>query len=64
MHNGVFKTLDEVIEFYNGGGGAGRGLKVDNQTLSSDSLRLNLNEKQNLIQFMKALTEKIVLSAE
>ncbi|MEY5047586.1 MAG: hypothetical protein RLZZ175_945 [Bacteroidota bacterium] len=62
MHNGVFKTLDEVVEFYNGGGGAGRGLKVDNQTLSSDSLKLNVNEKQHLIQFMKALSEKVVLS--
>lgn len=58
MHNGVFKTLDEVVEFYNGGGGAGRGLKVDNQTLSGDSLKLNVNEKQHLIQFMKALSER------
>ena len=58
MHNGVFKTLEEVVEFYNGGGGAGRGLKVDNQTLSADSLKLNVNEKQHLIQFMKALSER------
>ena len=63
MHNGVFKTLDEVVEFYNGGGGAGRGLKVDNQTLSSDSLRLNKTEKLNLIQFMKSLNEDIIFEA-
>ena len=62
MHNGVFKTLDEVVEFYNGGGGAGRGLKVDNQTLSSDSLKLNVHEKRDLILFMKALSEKVVFS--
>jgi len=60
MHNGVFKTLDEVVEFYNGGGGVGRGLKVDNQTLSSDSLRLYKSEKQNLILFMKSLNEDII----
>ena len=58
MHNGVFKTLEEVVEFYNGGGGAGRGLKVDNLTLSADSLKLHVNEKQHLIQFMKALSER------
>jgi cytochrome c peroxidase len=40
MHNGVFSTLQQVIDFYDGGGGAGRGLAVPNQTLSADSLRL------------------------
>lgn len=60
MHNGVFKSLREVVDFYDGGGGAGRGLKVDNQTLSSDSLHLSENEKQKLLKFMDALTEKIV----
>lgn len=59
MHNGVFKNLDEVIEFYNGGGGAGRGLTVSNQTLSSDSLHLSKIEKESLIVFLKALNEKI-----
>jgi len=61
MHNGVFKTLDEVIEFYNGGGGAGRGLVVENQTLSSDSLRLTKKEKIQLISFIKSLNEEIIL---
>ena len=28
MHNGVFKTMEQVIEFYNTGGGAGHGLKI------------------------------------
>src|SRR5262249_2551074 len=32
MHNGVFRTLDEVIDFYDRGGGAGIGLDVQNQT--------------------------------
>ena len=59
MHNGVFKTLRGVIDFYDAGGGAGRGLNVPNQTLSSDSLHLSEQEKTNLLAFMKSLTEKI-----
>lgn len=61
MHNGVFKTLNQVIDFYNDGGGAGRGLKVDNQTLSSDSLHLSQLEKTKLILFIKSLNENIPL---
>jgi len=59
MHNGVFQTLDEVIDFYDGGGGAGRGLNVPNQTLSSDSLHLSPADKKLLIHFMKSLDEDI-----
>lgn len=63
MHNGVFKTLEEVVDFYNNGGGAGRGLKVDNQTLSADHLGLSPSEKAKLIAFMKSLNEKITFEA-
>lgn len=59
MHNGVFQTLEQVIDFYDGGGGAGRGLTVPNQTLSSDSLHLTPEEKKSLIDFMLSLTETI-----
>jgi cytochrome c peroxidase len=59
MHNGVFRTMEEVIDFYDAGGGAGRGLNVPNQTLSSDSLHLSGTEKANLIAFLKALTEDV-----
>lgn len=59
MHNGVFDNLDQVIEFYNAGGGAGRGLKVENQTLSSDSLHLTEEEKKALIAFLHSLNEKV-----
>ncbi len=59
MHNGVFSTLEEVIDFYDAGGGAGRGLSVSNQTLSSDSLHLSADEKKYLIAFMKSLNEEI-----
>lgn len=59
MHNGIFNTLDEVIDFYNNGGGAGKGLNIPNQTLSADSLQLTNLEKQNLIAFIQSLTENI-----
>ncbi len=63
MHNGVFRTLEQVIDFYSDGGGAGHGLDVPNQTLSSDSLHLNALEKKQLLAFMKALDETIVIEA-
>lgn len=57
MHNGVFKTLEEVIDFYNKGGGIGLGFKVPNQTLPEDPLLLSEKEKKQLIAFMKTLTD-------
>lgn len=60
MHNGVFNTLEEVIDFYDGGGGAGHKLNVPNQTLAADSLLLTAAEKKQLIAFLKSLNEKII----
>ena len=60
MHNGVFKSLEEVIDFYDAGGGAGKKLPVANQTLASDSLKLTRNEKANLITFIQSLNENII----
>ena len=59
MHNGVFRTIEQVIDFYDLGGGNGKGLKVNNQTLSSDSLHLTKDDKTNLIAFINSLTENI-----
>lgn len=58
MHNGVFKTLEEVVDFYDGGGGQGLGFNLSNQTLPSDKLNLTPLEKKQLIAFMKTLTDK------
>lgn len=58
MHNGVFKTLEEVIDFYNDGGGNGLGFNLQNQTLPEDKLNLTELEKKQLIAFMKTLTDK------
>lgn len=57
MHNGVYKTLEEVVEFYNKGGGAGLGIKIENQTLPFDNLNLSAAEKKALIAFMRSLTD-------
>ena len=62
MHNGVFKTLEEIIEFYNNGGGTGLGYEVPFQTLAPDSLHLSLIEKFQLISFLKTLTDTVGLT--
>jgi len=59
MHNGVFQTLDEVIEFYDRGGGVGIGLDVPNQTLITDSLHLTVEEKLSLKKFLLSLTDTV-----
>ncbi len=59
MHNGSIRSLNQLIDFYDGGGGAGRGLPVSNQTLSSDSLHLNKDDKRFLLAFISSLNEKV-----
>jgi cytochrome c peroxidase len=58
MHNGAYATLEEVVEFYDLGGGTGLGLSVENQTLPTDKLNLTAAEKKALVAFMKTLTDK------
>lgn len=57
MHNGVFKTLEEVIDFYDKGGGKGLGIAPPNQSLPFDSLRLSKKEKRDIILFLRCLTD-------
>ena len=57
MHNGVYKTLEEVIDFYDKGGGQGLGLSLPNQTLPADKLQLTKTEKKNLKAFLLTLTD-------
>jgi cytochrome c peroxidase len=57
MHNGSMKTLEDVMDFYNAGGGLGLGLNVPDQTLPSDSLGLTKQEMDDVVAFMKALTD-------
>ncbi|MCK0189355.1 cytochrome c peroxidase [Arenibacter sp. F20364] len=57
MHNGLFGTLEDVMAFYNLGGGAGMGLEVEDQTLSDATLDLSKQEIEDVITFMETLTD-------
>lgn len=57
FHNGAYTTLEEVIDFYNEGGGEGVGIPTKNQTLSSEPLNLTDQEKKDLVTFLKTLSD-------
>jgi cytochrome c peroxidase len=57
MHNGVYQTLEEVMDFYNRGGGSGIGIDLSNQTIPFDNLNLSRDEQRNIISFLNALTD-------
>ncbi|HEY4218805.1 MAG TPA: cytochrome c peroxidase [Gemmatimonadaceae bacterium] len=57
MHNGTYSTLEQVIHFYDGGGGQGAGARIANQTLSADSLHLSTDEIRAIVQFLGTLTD-------
>ena len=62
MHNGVYRTLEEVIDFYNKGGGQGLRIAPENQSLSFDKLGLSGKEKQFLVEFLKSLNDTMPLT--
>ena len=64
MHNGAFRKLEDVIDFYNNGGGKGLGLNVPNQTLSADSLHLSKIEKKELVSFLHTLSDTTNLTSK
>ena len=51
MHDGAFKTLEEVVDFFNAGGGANSNLSPLMKPLG-----LSAQEKTDLIAFLHALT--------
>ncbi len=57
MHNGVYKTLEQLIEFYNLGGGGGMGFDLPHQTLPFDELDLTEEELQALVAYVKTLSD-------
>ncbi|ROH99596.1 cytochrome-c peroxidase [Chryseobacterium daecheongense] len=57
FHNGAFNTLEEILDFYNEGGGEGLGLSMKNQTLPPDKLNLTKTEIQQIIAFLNTLTD-------
>jgi len=58
MHNGVFKTLEEVLDFYNRGGG-------EDPAKSEEIFPLHLTdqEQKDVVAFLKALTGDLNLMA-
>ncbi len=57
MHNGVYGTLEEVVRFYQLGGGAGIGIELEHQTLPFDSLSLSERDQSDLVAFLNSLTD-------
>ncbi len=58
MHNGTFKSLKEVMDFYNKGGSKGSGISIDIQTFPETKLDLSESEIASIIAFMKALEDR------
>ncbi|MEP7088057.1 MAG: hypothetical protein ABI884_12200 [Gemmatimonadota bacterium] len=57
MHNGAYATLDDVMDFYEHGGGAGLGARLSNPTLPTSRLHLSAKERGAVIAFLRALTD-------
>lgn len=56
MHNGMIKSLEEVVEFYNQGGG-----QDSNKDKLLKPLNLSKKEKKDLVAFLKSLSgEKLI----
>jgi len=58
MHNGRFKTLEDVVDFYSHGGGPGLGLPVPNVDDKIRPYEMSAQEKQDLVAFLCALTDE------
>jgi cytochrome c peroxidase len=54
MHNGAFQTLEDIIEFYNQGGGA-----VAGKSPLLQPLGLSTQEKGDLLAFLQALSGEV-----
>jgi len=59
MHNGMFKSLFEVVAFYNQGGGQDK-----NKDPSIKPLGLTFGEQQDLVAFLQALSGDLLTSKE
>lgn len=59
MHNGMLKTLEEVVDFYNNGGGSDV-----NKDKRIKRLGLSRDERANLVAFLKSLSGTPLTGAE
>lgn len=62
MHNGMFKTLEEVIDYYNNPGQFVKG-SINADPLLQKPLGLTAQDKKDLLAFLKTLTDKQYLQA-
>jgi cytochrome c peroxidase len=53
FHNGRYATLDQVVDFYDRGGGKGIGVDVPNQDPEIRPLHLSAEEKRVLLAFLR-----------
>ena len=58
MHNGKFKTLEEVLDFYAGGGGPGMGFNAAKVDDKIHVYSISPEEKQDLIAFLYSLVDE------
>ncbi len=58
MHNGAYATLEQVVDFYNRGGGAAVGADIPTQTLARRPLNLSAAERSDLVVFLKSLDDR------
>lgn len=58
MHNGRFKTLEEVIDFYAGGGGPGKGFDTPHIDDKIRVFPITAEEKADLAAFLISLTDE------
>lgn len=59
MHNGVFRTLEDVVAFYNHGGG-----EHPNKSPLMQPLGLSEREQQDLVAFLRTLSRREPLTME
>ena len=58
MHNGIFQTLEEVIDFYAAGGGAAHGFKPATLDDKIRKFELSTDERKDMVAFLHALTDE------
>ena len=60
MHDGALATLEDVIEFYDRGGGDEASVPAENIDPELVPLGLSAEEKQDLLAFIRALTDSTI----
>lgn len=58
MHNGKFKTIEEVLDFYAAGGGPGAGFKDAKVDDKIHTYTISAEEKQDMVAFLCSLTDE------